>query len=49
MFYSGIMQHIAEITAIDAYNQSGVGSPDNPEIPQYTEEFATPVEEESQI
>ena len=50
MFYAGIMQRVGELTAIDAYNQSGVGSPENPEIPQYTEEFATPVEvQESQI
>lgn len=49
MFYAGIMQRVAELTAIDAYNRSGVGSAENPEIPQYTEEFATPVEVESQI
>jgi hypothetical protein len=41
MFYSGVMQRIAELTAIDAYNQSGIGRPENPEIPQYVEEFAT--------
>jgi di/tripeptidase len=50
MFYAGIMQRIAELIAIDAYNQSGIGSPDNPEIPLYTDEFATPpAEQDSQI
>jgi hypothetical protein len=49
MFYSGIMQHIAEITAIDAYNQSGVGNANNPEVPSYVDEFATPPTEESTI
>jgi hypothetical protein len=39
MFYEGIMQRIAEITTIDAYNQSGIGSAENPEIPTYMEEF----------
>ena len=49
MFYSGIMQHIAEITAIDAYNQSGVGNANNPEVPSYVDEFATTPAEESTI
>lgn len=42
MFYSGVMDRIAELTAIDAYNQSGIGQPNNPEVPLYAEEFATP-------
>jgi ketopantoate reductase len=42
MFYSGVMDRIAELTAIDAYNQSGVGRADKPEVPLYPEEFATP-------
>lgn len=41
MFYQGVMDRLAEITAIDAFNQSGVGGPDNPEVPLYTDEFAT--------
>lgn len=48
MFYSGVMDRIAELTAIDAYNQSGVGSPENPEVPLYTDEFATPADIEDQ-
>lgn len=44
MFYSGVMDRIAELTAIDAYNNSGIGSPSNPETPLYPDEFATPVE-----
>jgi hypothetical protein len=46
MFYSGIMQRIAELTAIDAYNQSGIGSPENPEVPLYPDEFMTTPDEE---
>jgi hypothetical protein len=42
MFYSGVMQRIAELTAIDAYNQSGIGSPSTPEVPLYPDEFSTP-------
>jgi hypothetical protein len=45
MFYAGVMNRIAELTAIDAFNQSGIGSPDNPESPLYPEEFATPDEQ----
>jgi hypothetical protein len=45
MFYSGVMQRIAELTAIDAYNQSGVGSANNPEVPLYTDEFSTTPDE----
>jgi hypothetical protein len=48
MFYSGVMNRIAELTAIDAYNQSGIGNPGTPETPQYPDEFSTPVDE-SQI
>jgi hypothetical protein len=48
MFYSGVMNRIAELTMVDAYNQSGVGKPDNPETPQYPDEFSTSFEE-SQI
>jgi hypothetical protein len=46
MFYAGIMQRIAELTAIDAYNQSGVGSPENPEVPFYPDEFTTTTAEQ---
>jgi hypothetical protein len=42
MFYSGVMDRIAELTAIDAYNQSGLGQAGNPESPLYPDEFATP-------
>lgn len=41
MFYSGVMDRIHEITAVDAYNNSGVGTPGNPEVPSYLEELAT--------
>ena len=46
MFYSGVMQRIAELTAIDAYNNSGIGTPENPEIPNFPDEFATTPEQE---
>ena len=46
MFYSGVMQRIAELTAIDAYNNSGIGTPANPEIPNFPDEFATTPEQE---
>jgi hypothetical protein len=42
MFYSGVMGRIAELTAIDTYNQSGLGQISNPEVPLYPDEFATP-------
>jgi hypothetical protein len=42
MFYSGVMQRIAELTAIEAYNNSGVGTPENPEVPLYPNEFDAP-------
>ena len=38
-FYIGVMQRLADITAIDAYNQSGIGTPENPEILPLIEEF----------
>ena len=41
MFYAGFMNRIAELTAIDAFNQSGIGSAENPEVPLYPDEFAT--------
>ena len=41
MFYQGVMDRIAELTAIDAYNASGIGSIGNPEVPIYADEFAT--------
>ena len=46
MFYSGVMQRIAELTAIDAYNNSGVGTLGNPEIPNFPDEFATTPEQD---
>ena len=48
MFYSGVINRIAELTAIDAYNQSGIGQANHPEVPLYADEFATP-EQDSQI
>lgn len=45
MFYSGVMDRIAELTMVDAYNQSGIGSPNQPEVPLYPDEFMTTPEE----
>ena len=46
MFYSGVMQRIAELTAIDAYNNSGIGTPANPEVPNFPDEFSTTPEQD---
>lgn len=45
MFYQGVMDRIAELTAIDAYNQTGAGQIGTPEVPLYQDEFATTPEE----
>ena len=39
MFYSGVMNRIEEITSVDAYNNSGVGTPENPEVLPLSQEF----------
>lgn len=39
MFYSGVMDRLREITNIDTYNNSGVGTPDNPETLALPPEF----------
>jgi hypothetical protein len=39
MFYAGVMNRIEEITAVDAYNNSGLGTPENPETLPLSKEF----------
>lgn len=46
MFYQGVMDRLAELTAIDAFNNSGIGKPDRPEVPVYAEEFASTPEQD---
>ena len=39
MFYSGVMDRLAEITSIDTYNKSGIGTPENPDTLALPQEF----------
>ena len=39
MWYAGVMNRIEEITAVTAYNNSGLGTPENPETLPLTEDF----------
>ena len=39
MFYSGVMDRIAEVCSVDTYNNSGIGTPENPEVLPLPEEF----------
>lgn len=39
MFYSGVMDRLQEITQVDTYNNSGVGTPENPETLALPQEF----------
>ena len=39
MFYSGVMDRIREITAVDTYNNSGIGTLENPETLALPQEF----------
>jgi len=38
MFYAGVMQRLAHILQVDAYNAQGIGTPENPEVPPYLDE-----------
>lgn len=40
MFYSGVMDRIKELTAVEKYIKSGVGTIENPERPTFMDEFA---------
>jgi len=39
MFYSGVMDRLREITQVDTYNNSGIGTPENPETLPLPQEF----------